>query len=251
MNIDAMRHALFRAHVVPVMLIRPENSVRQPVHGQETIAIPADVDRVAGLSEKRLQLLDQRFLAFEMDMEIPKSTVKAAVMQVVEPLAGLEDVAVSVKVISAKGKAVFCFKLGPVSSEPPVKRSLGEKFRRAADCFHPGPGYRACEFPTCEQPYGFSANQMQSQFRHQTTGSEHHRGVDPIESSAQPVPNEGKKFERDCVYRLVSDICASVTDEAAVGKPELRKKIERRHCRVSVVCMNIGAGPRRRAVVAT
>jgi hypothetical protein len=225
--------AVRSTNVVPVVLVRPENSVRQPVHGQEAIAIPADVDSMAHLSEKRLQLLEQRFFAFEMDMEIRKSSVKAAVMQVVEPPAGLEDVAVSAKVITAKGKAVFCLKLRPVFSEPPVERSLREKFRRATDCFHPGSGYR--EFPTCEQRYGFSAGQMQSQFRHQTTGSEHHSGVDPIESSTQPIPNEGKKFERDCVYRLVSDICTSFTDEAAVGKPEFGKKIEECHCRVPVV----------------
>lgn len=96
--------AVRSTNVVPVVLVRPENTVRQPVHGQEAIAIPADVDRMAHLSEKRLQLLDRRFLAFEMDMEIPKSGVKAAVMQVVEPPAGLEDVAVSAKVITAIGR---------------------------------------------------------------------------------------------------------------------------------------------------
>jgi hypothetical protein len=79
-------------NVVPV--VRPENSIRQPVHRQQAIAIPADVDRRAHLSEKGSHLLDRRFLAFEMDMEIHNSTVKAAVMQVVEPPAGLEDVAV-------------------------------------------------------------------------------------------------------------------------------------------------------------
>jgi hypothetical protein len=91
---------------------------------------------------------------------------------------------------------------------------------------------------------------MQSQFRHQATGLEHHSGADPIESSTQPIPNEGKKFERDCVYLLVSDVCTSFPDEAAVGKPEFGKKFEQRHCRVPVACFNIGTGPRRRAVVA-
>jgi hypothetical protein len=116
---------------------------------------------MARLSEKRSQLLDQRFLAFEMDMEIPKSGIKAAVMQVIEPPAGLADVAVSVEVIPAKAKAVFCLELRPVSSEPPVERPLREKFRRATDCFQPGSGHRDCRFPTCEQHYGLSAHQMQ------------------------------------------------------------------------------------------
>src|ERR1700730_2776967 len=161
-----------------------------------------------------------------MDMEIAKSNGKAAVMHVVEPPAGLENVAVSAKVIMAIGKAVFFLKLRPVFSEPPVERSFREKFRRGTDCFRPGS--RDYEIPTCEQPNGFSANQMQSQFRRRTARSEHHRGVDPVESSTEPILNEGNKFERDCVYRLVSDICTAFTDEAAVGKPEFGKKIGQR-----------------------
>src|SRR5262245_47931810 len=36
--------AVRSTNVVPVMLVCPEDSVRQPVHGQEAIAIPADID---------------------------------------------------------------------------------------------------------------------------------------------------------------------------------------------------------------
>src|SRR5262245_42374178 len=133
-----------------------------------------------------------------MDMKIPKCNGKAAVIHVIEPLAGLDDVAVSVKAIAVVGKAVFCLELRPVCSEPPVECQLGEKIRRSIDRFHPAHRHR--EVQTCEQPHGFSANQMQSQFRYQTAGSEHQCGVDPEESSTEPIPDERNKLESDRIY---------------------------------------------------
>src|SRR5690349_18435152 len=100
-----------------------------------------------------------------MDMEIAKCDVKAALKHVIEPLASLDNVAVSVKAIAAEGKPVFGLELRPICSESLVECPLEEEFRCSTDRFHPG--RRHCGVPIREQPHGFSASQVQSQFQYQ------------------------------------------------------------------------------------